>query len=873
MTTEYEFDFPELFPAQEDILASTARFTVVHGGAKSGLTTAAIDALLLSPLGALNGYHTAFLVPSEDDVIVAKRRVFSLIHSAVIGRLDRPRIDLLTGGSIRFASLNDESLQLWDQLSLIVVDDAARVPRLESLWFDMLEPLLAQFRGHAWFFSKPEGTRNGFATLAGMASTDPRWAAYRLPTSENPYYDRDRLAEDRRRMSEDEYAQEREGMFVSAPIHLSATQRIVLPGETFREWCERLAREGLKVDGKPFTLDDRPAMAWIYDLIPSTVEEANQRIDVIMKCTQVGFSVLEQIAMIYLALRFTPAKIGMYMPSQMLAAGKSSERFMGIVRTIPPVYSLMTDATAAAGKAGEGNVLTRNLGESRFHFLWTTGKTATESWPLDIVSFDEVQEMKIADMEKTRERMSASSLRYTLMGSTANWPDEDIHWWFKKGTQHQFHTRCPHCETKQVLDEHFPQCIGFDPDAPRVNPREREAGMVGEYRYRCHSCKGWIDNPQDGEWIAKVPDAAIRSVHFPQFLSPTISPREMIEAYRDAKDMKNFYNRKLGKPYVDPSQVPVNMEMLRACAEEGARLGVEWKDRGRETFLGVDQMGGFNCALVAERLPSGHMAIIHAEEIYDIEPFNRCSELIERYGVRVCVVETLPSYNSAKAFANRHPGIVFLAGYSEIKDDMLRWGDDRANRSERRTADEDRDQHTVTLDQYKCMQVAFGRIQNKVCVFPNPKGLLQELSRDGANGKGERELKPILEDRVWVHFTRTALIAERDEEEKKYRRRVVKVGIDPHFSYAFMLLNVAWARAHGTAMFLFPDEKESADTISVPGAVAADPMLSRLAEERAAIGPGKCGSCSAFDPERGFCDQREVLVRPGDTACFLYVEA
>jgi hypothetical protein len=869
---EFEIDLPELFPAQEQILESAARFNVVHGGAQSGLSALAIDVLLMSHLGAVNGYHTAFLLPDEDAVVKAKRRVFSVIHPLVIGRPDRPRVDLVTGGSIRFAALNDPSLQLWDQLSLIVVDDAAQVPRLEPLWFDMLEPLLAQFRGSAWFLSKPAGTRNGFANLASLQNSDPRWASHNLRTSDNPYYDRAKLAADKARFSADEYAQERDGLFVHSEIRLSASQRIIRSGETFREWCGRLAADGLKVDGHPFELDNRRAMHFIYDLIPSTREEAYLRVDVIMKCTQVGFTVYEQLAMLYLSLRFAPAKIGMFMPSQMLATGKSSQRFMGIVRTIPQVHGLMTDAAAADGKAGEGNVLTRNLGESRFHFLWTSGKTATESNPMDVVSFDEVQEMKIADMEKTRERMSASKLRYTLMGSTANWPDEDIHWWYKKGTQHQFHTRCPACQTMQVLDEHFPQCIGFDPTAPRVNPREREAGMVGEYRYRCHACSGWIDDPQEGEWIAKVPDAAIRSVHFPQFLSPTISPREMIEAYRDSKDMKNYYNRKLGKPYVDPSQVPVNMEMLRACAEEGERLGVQWKDRGFETFAGVDQMGSFNVILIAERLQSGHLALIHAEEIYDEEPFNRCSVLLEQYGVRVCVVETLPNYNSAKAFANRHPGVVFLAGYGNMESDMLRWGDDRTNRSERRTAEEDRDQHTVTLDQYKCMQVALGRIAKKVCVFPNPKGLLQELAEDQANGRGPKQLRPILEDRVWVHFTRTALIAERDEEEKKFRRRVVKVGIDPHFSYAFMLLNVAWARAHGTSMFLFPDDREVSKVVEVSGAIATSPVLNRMLDETASIGEGKCGSCSAFDAERGFCGEREVLVRPGDTACFLYEE-
>ena len=118
-------------------------------------------------------------------------------------------------------------------------------------------------------------------------------------------------------------------------------QKEVIPdGMTFREWCEQLGRDGMKVDGKPFTLDDRPAMAWIYDQIPSTKEEAYRYVLVLMKCAQVGFTVMEMLAMIFLSLKFMPCKIGMYLPDMKLAGIKSSERFMPIARTIPPVYQI-----------------------------------------------------------------------------------------------------------------------------------------------------------------------------------------------------------------------------------------------------------------------------------------------------------------------------------------------------------------------------------------------------------------------------------------------------------------------------------------------------------------------------------------------------
>ena len=142
------------------------------------------------------------------------------------------------------------------------------------------------------------------------------------------------------------------------------------------------------------------------------------------------------------------------------------------------------------------------------------------------------------------------------MGSTANWPDSDINHWYKKGTQHRFHTRCPDCGVASILDDYFPEkdgkrcCIQWH--AP-----------TRDWRYECPHCHAPLADTQAGEWIPDQPGAldsagrGIKSLHFPQTLSPTISAREFMEAYNSATDVKNFYNRKLGKPFNDPSQVPI----------------------------------------------------------------------------------------------------------------------------------------------------------------------------------------------------------------------------------------------------------------------------------------------------------------------------
>lgn len=665
------------------------------------------------------------------------------------------------------------------------------------------------------------------------------------------------------------------------------------PDMTFRQWCERLAQErtdpltgetrpGLLVDGKPFTLENRPAMAWLYDQIPTTREEAFRRTLVLMKCTQVGFTVMEILTTIYLGLKFQPSTIGMFLPDIGLAEGKSAERFLPIVRTIPEAHALMTmDAKDGSGrKRGEGNVRRRRIGEALFLFGWTSGKASTESFPMDFLTFDEVQGMSLAQMEKTRERLSASSFRYNLMGSTANWPDSDIHFWFKQGTQHRFWTECPTCLARRPLDDYFPACIEWDAEA--IDPLTNRPGL---YRYVCEAGH-WIDDPQRGEWIADNPDAWIVSAHFPQMLSPTISPGEIMDKFQTSTDKKNFYNRVLGKPWLDPSQVPVTLEHMARCVEEGKKAGLMWKRRARGAFMGIDQMGQFNVVVIKERLPDGRQAVIHLEEIYGDDPFARCDELMADYGVVTCVVEINPNFNDAHKFANRHAGKVFLCnGFGELAEDMVKWGDaPKLDVSERRTDEEARTRFTVKADQFKCMQTSFARFtaDPPTCLFPDPNELEQEVVEKG------RKQRALVAPRAFEHFTKTALVVEKARDAggaeattNKYKRVVRKIKIDPHFSYANQLCDVAWSRAHGTASFIFPEGGGAHDDKRLAAVAAEMPGLpTQITAMMDGLPAGEvCGRCTECPlgpdgpPDRFFCEVRRFDTGAKDPGCQMFIAA
>ena len=645
---------------------------------------------------------------------------------------------------------------------------------------------------------------------------------------------------------------------------------------TFRQWCDDLAAKGLKIDGKPFSLEDRPALIPLYDAIPTTREEAKDVTLAVMKATQLGLTVWEILANIYMGLKWAPVTIGMFLPDQATAAYKSEHRFMRIVRSSRDLLRKLTYRTNEEGKEekiGEGNVLTRVMGESLLLFLWTSGKVSTESRPMDIVTLDEVQEMTLEQIDKVQFRLGDSFIRLMLLLSTANMPDLDIDFWYKGGTQEVWHTRCPHCDALSDLSDPagiFPaKSIGY-------NAGDIKEAPLNEYVWTCPECGGWIEDPQQGELIVTNPDALYRSFLLPRTISPRLTPRKMMELWSRAKtgdQKKSFYNRVLARPYINANQIPVTMALCMACVEEGTRAGVVWKTKARNTYMGIDQMGGFHAIIIKERLPDGRQATIHVEAVFidptpddpDASPWRRSAELMQQYGVAMCVVEQLPNVDAARSFCNRFPGRAFMATYAELKDDHMVWGD-TVSRSDRKTDYSDRSRYTVTLNQYKCMQTSLFRIKDRHCLFPNPDLLEQDVVEDGVTKR-----IPILRDWVFHHFTKIALVVEENEETRKLRPKVLKIGIDPHFSYANMLCDVAWARAHGTSTFFFPEQTQQEKAVdkvqqNMPG------LPAHVAEQMATVPEGEvCGRCEACDQDTLRCRERGLIVKATDPGCMFFI--
>lgn len=616
----------------------------------------------------------------------------------------------------------------------------------------------------------------------------------------------------------------------------------------FKEWA---LSSGLWIDRETFNFIDFPYLEPIYDTPPNSLEDLRGYELILRKPAQAGGSIFFLMWLgIYMPLR-TVMNLGYYLPDEFTTYAFSDTRYKSMMKNNPDLLQLMEDSQ---GHRDIGSKAIRRLGMSMILFMYTgMNQTAgreqqtmrTEAMPLDALVFDEVQGMTRGQIEKTMERVSASKLQINGKVSTPKWPEADIDEWFQESDQRHFHTDCK-CSDGIDLAEEWPNCVA----------RARD----GRVYYRCPHCDTDLPQPWIGRYVKHRPQGIKPGFTWSQCISKRVMPHEMLQAFEDSHDKQNFYNRKLGRPYSNPNEIPITLELLKRIYSDQswpASLSRRDKQTG-ENYMGIDHMGNLNVHVIKERLPSGFERVKHLEWTEDADPFARSVELMEEYNIRFCALEALPNFNEAFKFAKleKLQGRVFVVEYAQaaMQGEMLRWMDRDTSDPQaiRKTSDEARNKYVVRAEQYRFMSFAMGKFQDKNITMPDPAKhpLMQKRLMHGQWREDN------LAQLYAKHLTRIALISERkNEKEEKRTNRVEKIGSeDPHFSYANMCCDVAIARAYGTTRLLTSEieHEQAAIAERQKEARANNPEMSQIRERIPSVGlivKETCGACFNFKPD------------------------
>jgi hypothetical protein len=557
------------------------------------------------------------------------------------------------------------------------------------------------------------------------------------------------------------------------------------------DFVEQLRQDGLKVDNYPFTWEGHEYLIEPYKAVRFDGLENEDGFEMVLMCgAQVGKTVFGFLLLIYLSLYFWGRYFGYFLPDKDMAMNFSQERYKPIARGIPEIRKLWgMDPTAEKDEKTTDQKSIRSIGPSKVIFSYMKGITSTESWPLLALIFDEVRRMMDSDIERATERISHSPYPINIKFSTAGYPDTNIDKAFKRSYQSKFHSACK-CKDGVILSDCFPECV-----VEKVSGSTAHKDLP-DYFYMCPTCKEVIHNPRVGKWIKHNPKSKIKGFHIPQTLSKPMTAERMLTAMREASDLQEFFNSKLGIAYLSPESQIVNEEILRATVN----TDIKFKTSGVNCAMGIDQMGGFNVVVIREWGPKAENGImksrlVHLEWIEALDPWERCSELMKQYDVSVCVPDAGPNYNDAMKFAGRHRGKVFLGDYTyDAKGgkDICIWGD-RPTDPNKKASIDTKSKYRVRISRFHAIEWNLMRYVNRMKEQPDERGLVAEVT----NLRGVKELVQICK-LLWTHLQKIARRKEWiDESQDKYKMIFENIGLDPHFLHADLYCEIALSRIRG----------------------------------------------------------------------------
>jgi hypothetical protein len=198
-------EFPPLHPGQKRVARSKARFNVLASGRRWGKTR------LGSIMGVAEGLRKGrvFWIAPTYKLTAPGWRMIQRLSAPIPGVEIHKADKLITypgGGEVHVRSADDPNSLRGDGLSLAILDECAFM--LEEAWTEALRPALSDRKGHAWFISTPK-RRNWFHRLYTQAQSDPgEWAAWQLPTADNPFIDPTEIEAARSSIPEDVFRQE-----------------------------------------------------------------------------------------------------------------------------------------------------------------------------------------------------------------------------------------------------------------------------------------------------------------------------------------------------------------------------------------------------------------------------------------------------------------------------------------------------------------------------------------------------------------------------------------------------------------------------------------------------------------------------------------
>lgn len=393
------------------------------------------------------------------------------------------------------------------------------------------------------------------------------------------------------------------------------------------------------------------------------------------------------------------------------ASDFSATRFGPALAMSPHLQNLFTNTD---------NVGVKSTGTASLYVRGSHSRPGLKGLPINYLFLDEVAEFNEENIPLALARTDGQTEKLIWMISTPTVDGFGISKYYdERSDQRHFFFKCPSCSRKVELK--FPESlviVGEDENDQRV----KESHLI------CTECKSELPHKQKKIWLANnewVPTTQNRDwagFTISQLYSTTVSPEDIARfyfrsLYHQPTEVE-FYNSKLGMPHKIKGAC-VTDEDLDYCILHGRKnkrsepphslgngvytMGVDVGPRVIHYEIArwqIDFAKGkgdiSNCGLPAVAL--------HGK----VQEFSELDDLMNKYGVRFCVIDANPERRKAAEFAKRFFGRVKLCIFG-------------SNISGKNYVDSKVEYHNdpvIVVDRTSWLDQALGRFRNHTISLP-----------------------------------------------------------------------------------------------------------------------------------------------------------
>jgi hypothetical protein len=433
------------------------------------------------------------------------------------------------------------------------------------------------------------------------------------------------------------------------------------------------AQEYIVVDGRPFSFDRH---AYLID--PYGDEHPYQ---VIEKAAQMGASVLGMLKSFYVCDRLGLNTI-YFFPTDADVSEFSKARVAPIIRDSPHLREMVKGDVESVGL--------RQIGRGFLYFRGMRSNISLKSVPGDMLVFDELDEVTEAQKELADKRLLHSKLKWRYLLSTPTFDGYGIDLEFQQSDKRYWNLICKKCDTRNICEFQFPDII--------VRTGETKAHLA------CRECTSPLDT-QYGVWVAERKTERIRGYHLCGLYGGEADLSEMLYKWESGRGREEFMRSNMGIPWVS-ADMRITRDMVESCIGQHEMGHVQ----GTRCYMGVDQNGSELHLVIRQRDKITQRPIVRC--IAKVSQFGQLDQYMREYDVDVCVIDGTPNQHSARDFARRFPGKVYLNYYNENQKGSYKWD---------RPGDDTKDEYknwSVSVNRTEALDAMYEEVTRRDLILP-----------------------------------------------------------------------------------------------------------------------------------------------------------